>query len=275
MSDQPFVMLLNDSATYTLHVVPHADALAHLAAEATLFWASKAIQRRGVFHWALSGGTTPRTLYQLLAQPAFAARFDWSRVHVWWSDERAVPPDHPESNFRLAHEALLSHVPIPTEQMHRVRTELGAVEAAQAYEQTMRTTMGLASEVGLPRFDLILLGMGEDGHTASLFPYTPALEARDRWVVANPVPKLGAMRITFTFPLINAADAVIFLVSGASKATTLRDVLVGPLDVQRLPAQGVMPPNGKLQWIVDRAAAAQVAPAPAYPKQEVIYRRVG
>ncbi len=274
MDDKPFVILLNDSATYTLHVAPDASWLTRLAADAVIFWAGKALSRRDVFHWALSGGSTPRALYQLLAQTQFASRLDWARVHVWWSDERAVPPDHPDSNFRMAHEALLSHVPIPPENIHRVRAELGAGEAARLYEQELCAVMCQSPLAGIPRFDLMLLGMGDDGHTASLFPHTPALATRDRWVVDNPVPRLGTTRITFTYPLINAADTVLFLVSGESKSAALREVLLGPLDVQRLPAQGVMPPHGKLQWMVDRAAAAQTVPTPTYPAQEVIYRRV-
>ena len=202
-----------------------------------------------------------------------AARVDWSRVHVWWSDERAVPPDHPDSNFRMAWETLLRHVPIPPAHVHRLQADLGAAEAARVCEQELNHVI-LQQAAGIPRFDLVLLGMGDDGHTASLFPYTSALQVRDRWVVDNPVPKLSTTRITFTYPLINAAEAVIFLVAGQSKAATLREVLLGSLDLQRLPAQGVMPLNGKLQWMVDQAAAANVVPRPTYPSEEFIYRRV-
>jgi 6-phosphogluconolactonase len=268
MSSAPFVIFLNDEATYQLHVEPTAEALAELAAKGVVFWGQKAISRRGVFHLALSGGSTPRALYQRLAEAPYAAQLDWPNVHVWWSDERDVPADHPESNYKLAYEAMLSRLPLSPQQIHRAPTELGPSRAADHYEAEIR------DYVGEGRFDLILLGLGEDGHTASLFPGTQALKATDRLVVANFVPKLNAWRITFTAPLINAADTVFFLVSGAAKATALHSVLLGGYQPEALPAQLIAPVPGKLFWMADADAAAQVASKPQYPESDFIYWRI-
>ncbi|MCS6772771.1 MAG: 6-phosphogluconolactonase [Thermoflexales bacterium] len=271
--DKPFVVFLNEAQTYTLHVAPTQEALLPLAASAVVFCARKAIERRGVFHWALSGGNTPRALYALLAAPPYAEQIDWSRTHLWWSDERTVPPDHPDSNFGMARQAMIEKVTIPPANVHRVPTELEPDVAAACYETDLRQALDLG-EHGRARFDLILLGMGEDGHTASLFPETPALDVQDMLVAANPVPKLHTTRITFTYPLINAADTVIFLVTGATKALALRQVLLGDWRPKHLPAQAVLPATGKLMWMCDAAAAAQVTPTPGYPQTEVIYRRL-
>jgi 6-phosphogluconolactonase len=268
MSTSPFVIFLNDAATYQLHVVPTAEALADLAAKGVIFWGQKAIARRGAFHLALSGGSTPRMLYQHLASAAYAEQLDWSRVHVWWSDERNVPADHQDSNYRLAHEVMLSRLPVPLEQIHRVPTEEGPAQAAAHYETAIR------AQVSEGRFDLILLGLGEDGHTASLFPHTEALGVTDRLVMANFVSKLNTWRITFTAPLINTADTVFFLVSGAGKAAALRSVLLGDYQPEALPAQIVAPVTGKLFWMTDADAATQVASKPEYPEREFIYRKI-
>jgi 6-phosphogluconolactonase len=282
----PFVIVLNDEGTYSLHVEPTPEALTHLAAKAVVFWGQKAIERRGVFHLALSGGSTPKALYELLATEQYVRQLFWDRVHVWWGDERNVPSDHADSNNRMARQALIEKVPIPPQNVHRVRTELGAAQAAAHYEAELMFAFGLMEideETGAilvrgearPRFDLILLGLGDDGHTASLFPETEALAVQDGWVVANAVPKLHADRITFTYPLINAADSVLFLVSGAGKAATLKQVLLGDVQPAALPAQGVAPITGKLFWMCDAAAAARVAEGPGYPQDgEFIYRRM-
>lgn len=277
------MIVLNDDGTYALNVQPDAAALTDLAAKAVIFWAHKAIERRGVFHLALSGGATPKALYELLAAEANARQVYWDRVHVWWGDERNVPAGDPASNYRMAREALLDRVPIPPANVHRVRTELGVEQAAAHYEAEVMFAFDLIAiddESGAiqvrtearPRFDLILLGMGDDGHTASLFPGTDALHAHERMVVANAVPKLGANRITFTYRLINAADCVIFIVSGASKADTLGQVLLGEIQPDVLPAQAVQP-AGKLFWMCDAAAVSRVASGPGYPTGEFIYRR--
>lgn len=278
----PFVIQLNDEGTYHLNVQPDVQSLMRLAASAVVFWSRKAIERRGRFHLALSGGGTPKQLYQLLATPEFAQQIFWDRVQVWWGDERDVPAEHTDSNYKLAHDALLSKVPIPPANVHRVRTELGAQAAAAHYE----TEIGIAFERlrldeasgalvdsgGWPSFDLVLLGMGDDGHTASLFPRSQALKEGERLVMAHHVDSLNAMRITFCAPLINAADAVIFLVSGANKAPMLKRVLLGDYTPDELPAQ-MIAPVGKLFWMADAAAAAQVADRAVYPTEEFIYRR--
>ncbi len=282
VSRSPFVIQLNDEGTYHLNVQPDAQALMRLAASAVVFWSRKAIERRGRFHLALSGGSTPKQLYQLLATPEFAQQVFWDRVHVWWGDERDVPADHADSNYKLANDALLSKVPIPPANLHRVRTELGAQQAAAQYETEIgsafeklradETSGAVVDSGGWPSFDLILLGMGDDGHTASLFPHSAALKEGERLVMAQHVDTLTAMRITFCAPLINAADVVIFLVSGAGKAPMLKRVLLGEYTPDELPAQ-MIAPVGKLFWMTDAAAAAQVADRPAYPAGELIYRR--
>jgi 6-phosphogluconolactonase len=290
----PFVIVLNDDSTYFLQVEPTAQSLMQLAAKGFVFWAGKAIERRGVAHIALSGGSTPKALFELLASEAFARQVFWERVHVWWSDERDVPADDKDSNYKMAHDALLSRVPIPAANVHRVKTELGAADAAADYEAEMLRVIAGVDEVTpssphplipssdshhepsapiRPRFDLILLGMGDDGHTASLFPHSDALQVNDRLVVSHFVPKVNMQRITFTYPLINSADTVIFLVNGAGKAGVLRRVLIGDVQPAELPSQGVVP-QGKLFWMVDADAAGEVATGPGYPADEFIYRRV-
>jgi 6-phosphogluconolactonase len=220
-----------------------------VAAERFIGLASAAISERGHFFVALSGGSTPRPVYALLAEEPFVSRVDWTRVHVFWGDERCVPPDHPDSNYRMASRALLDHVPIPAENVHRIQGELLPQEAALVYRAELREVLGDDR-----RFDLILLGMGTDGHTASLFPGAMALEERERDVVAVYVEKRTAWRVTLTLPLINAARHVMFLVSGAGKAPLLARVRAG----DPLPAALVQPEDGQLTWLVDRHAAADL-----------------
>ncbi len=233
---------------------PDATSLARAAAEHFVTLAAEAIAARGRFAVALSGGSTPYATYTLLASDDFAARVDWPRVHVFWGDERCVPPDHPESNFRLAEEALLSRVPIPPGNLHRVRGELEPEVAAQAYAAELRTFFGAP----WPRFDLVLLGMGDDGHTASLFPGLAALHETARSVVAVTAhyQDRPAHRVTLTTPAINAARQVLFLVTGATKAETLRAVLEGPEGLY--PAQRIRPISGHLTWLMDAAAASKL-----------------
>ncbi|HYL79732.1 MAG TPA: 6-phosphogluconolactonase, partial [Candidatus Acidoferrum sp.] len=210
------------------------------------------------FTVALSGGSTPKALFRLLAgegDGSFRGRVPWNRAQVFWGDERHVPPDHPDSNYRMTYDTLLSRVPVPPENIHRIRTEdPDADKVAESYERTLRSVFRLA-EGQLPRFDLVLLGMGPDGHTASLFPGTPALHERKRLVVGQWVEKLQTHRITLTPPVLNNAALVVFLVSGAEKAETLRAVLLGEYQPERFPAQLVRPTGGRLLWLVDRAAA--------------------
>jgi 6-phosphogluconolactonase len=230
-----------------------AASLARAAAEHFVTLAAEAIAVHGQFVVALSGGSTPRATYVLLASDEFAARVDWSRVHVFWGDERCVPPDHPDSNYRMAREALLDKIPIPTENVHRIRGEWPPDQAATAYQAELEAVLGAGGQ-----FDLILLGMGADGHTASLFPDTAAMHEQTRWVVAHYVDKLAAWRVTLTPPAINAAAHVTFIVSGAGKAERLREVFAGPHQPDVLPAQIVRPTDGRLLWLVDAAAAIHV-----------------
>ena len=229
--------------------------LAQAAADYVVDCYREALGTYGDFAIALSGGSTPRTLFQLLADSAGAGAIDWSKVQVFWGDERTVPPDHPDSNYRMARETLFDHVPLPADNIHRIPAELPPEQAAQAYEATLRQFF--ESRVG-GRFDLILLGMGDDGHTASLFPHTAALDETERLVVANDVPQLNTRRITLTYPVINRAAHVMFLVSGASKTAVLKAVLEGPSRPHDLPSQRVQPVNGDLVWLVDQDAAAQL-----------------
>lgn len=218
--------------------------------------AADSIAAAGRFSVALSGGSTPRALYRLLAAPPFSEAIDWPRVHLFWGDERFVPAEHPDSNYGLAREAFISRVPIPAVNVHPIPTESGDPEAAAArYEEALRQFFP-APEGEMPHFDLVLLGLGADGHTASLFPGSPALDEHDRLVVATYVPKLSAWRLTLTPPLLRGARHVLFLVAGLDKASALREVLEGPYDPYRLPAQLVQPDEGDLTWLVDEAAAS-------------------
>ena len=232
-----------------VQVYPDANSLARAAAEYFVTLAAEAITARGRFVVALSGGSTPRAIYTLLASREFAPRVDWSCVHVFWGDERCVPPDHPESNYALARETLLDHVPLPEGNIRRIRAELDPRRAAALYQEELEAVLGTEG-----RFDLILLGIGADGHTASLFPGTLALEEKTRWVVENYVESLSAWRVTLTLPVLNAARHVTFLVSGAAKAETLARIQAG----ERLPVALVHPSPGQLTWIVDSAAAGQL-----------------
>ena len=201
-----------------------------------------ALAQKGRFTVALSGGSTPKALYQILAEE-FREQVPWPNVHFFWSDERHVPPDHPDSNYRMAHEALLSRVPVPESNVHRVHSENpSAQEAADEYEKVI-----------VPRLDLILLGLGADGHTASIFPGSDVLHETKRLVAAPWVEKLNTYRITMTLPLLNNGASILFLVSGAEKAQIVKEVLEGP---KKYPAQFVQPTNGELIWMLDRDAAA-------------------
>lgn len=240
-----------------LVVLPDLEGLSEAAAELMAALAAEAIAHRGRFAVALSGGSTPRRLYQLLATPPWSGRIAWPDCHFFWGDERLVPPDHPESNFHLAQSALLARVPVLPHQIHRVPVETGEPEAvASAYEAELRRFFSPA-EGETPRFDLVLLGLGSDGHTASLFPERPALEEIHRWVVATPPGWLppAVDRVTLTLPVLNAARAVAFLVSGADKAPVLRQILEKNAD---LPAARVQPVEGDLYWFLDEAAAGQL-----------------
>ena len=242
----------------SVRVFADPESVARAAARRVAELAREAIDERGAFSLALSGGSTPRRIYELLAGDEFRDSVDWRGVHVFFGDERTVPADHAESNYRMANEALLSRVPLPAENVHRVEGLGDAAANASNYESVMR---GFFGGDEWPRFDLVMLGMGDDGHTASLFPGTVALSERRAWVAANWVEKLGAWRVTLTAPAINAARHVLFLVTGAAKAARLREVLKGERDPSRLPSQLIRPHEGALEWFVDRPAASRLEAA--------------
>lgn len=237
-------------------VFDDAESVARAAAERIADIARASIAARGLYTLVLSGGSTPRRVYELLAGEEFGERIDWPNVHVFFGDERMVPPDHAESNYRMAHEALLARVPIPPENVHRIEGLGDAAANASSYESALRGLFG--EEVEWPRLDHVLLGMGDDGHTASLFPGTTVLDEQRLWVAPNWVEKLGAWRVTLTAPAINAARHVTFLVNGSGKAERVREVLKGERDPSRLPSQLIRPHDGTLEWFVDRAAAGRL-----------------
>lgn len=238
-----------------IQIVSNADELARAAATEFVERAARAVQTRGIFSVALSGGTTPRSMYSLLAiETSLRAQVPWEHIHFFWGDERHVPPDHADSNYRMACEAMLARVPVPAANIHRIKSEYAdARSAADEYEKGLREFFKLAPHE-LPRFDLVLLGMGPDGHTASLFPGMDALGEYARLVVVNWVEKFKAFRITMTLPVLNNAASVIFFVSGAEKAAVLRDVLEG--ERGRFPSQLIHPADGRLLWLVDAGAAS-------------------
>ena len=243
-----------------IKIVPDNAALNRVAAAEFLGIADSAIADHGRFRVALSGGNTPRAVYSLVAGVR-KPEFPWSKTHIFFGDERSVPPDHPDSNYRMANETLLSKVPIPKENIHRVRTELDPESAARDYEEQIRNEFALP-ENELPRFDLILLGLGDDGHTASLFPGTAALGERTRMVVANWVAKLNTFRITLTYPVLNNAAEDLFIVSGKGKAEIAAKVL-SKSETPEFPAQRVQPANGRLLWLLDQDAAGLLPKAPS------------
>ncbi|MGO8761756.1 MAG: 6-phosphogluconolactonase [Desulfobaccales bacterium] len=240
-----------------IRVYPDLEALSRAAAALIAAQANLAVAARGCFSIALAGGATPRRTYELLAGPPLMDQVPWDRVHVFWGDERCVSPDDPRSNARMAREAWLDRVPIPGLQIHPIDCAQDPAAAARDYEAGLREFFAGAS----PRLDLVLLGLGDNGHTASLFPGTQVLEEQKRWAAAVYVAQGDLYRVTLTAPLINQARLVAFLVAGATKAKILRDVLHGPRDPARLPAQLIRPHPGGLLWLADREAAALV-PAP-------------
>jgi 6-phosphogluconolactonase len=238
---------------------------AKLAARAAQYFAEKsaaAAAANGRARIAISGGSTPKAAFRLLADPKqpWRAKMPWEKLDLWWVDERCVPPDHPDSNYRMTREAMLDKAPngapLKPEQIHRMECELEPNDAAARYEMALRNGFGL-KDAELPRFDLLQLGMGPDGHTASLFPHTAALHLKDRLVVANHVETVkDSWRVTLTQPVIDDAADVFFLVGGEEKAQILKEVLLGPMDAERLPSQSIAPASGILTLLLDKAAAA-------------------
>ncbi len=245
-------------STPEIEIVKDAEALADRAAELFVSLAVESIAAQGWFSVALSGGSTPLKLYSRLRRPPYSIQIDWSKVHLFWGDERCVSPDHPDSNFNTAKLALIDHMPVPVTNIHRIQAELEPTQAALSYERELKDFFVGES---LPRFDLILLGLGEDGHTASLFPGSPALSEQVHWVVSvehqQPPPPLVS-RITLTLPVLNACRSAVFLVSGAGKASRLAQVLLGPHQPEKLPSQAVQPRDGLLIWLVDQPAAGEM-----------------
>ena len=239
-----------------IHIVTNAEALSRTAAAEFVDRATAAVHEKSSFTVALSGGSTPKSLYALLANDtALRERMPWGNTYCFWGDERHVPPDHPDSNYRMAYDAMLSKVPIPPANIHRIKGEYpDAEQVAHEYEQTLQSFFHLT--VGqYPRFDLVLLGLGPDAHTASLFPGTKALHEQQQLVVANWVGKFYAERITMTAPVLNNAACVVFLVSGEEKALPAKAVLEGRYEPSQLPAQLIQPRHGRLVWLMDQAAA--------------------
>lgn len=214
--------------------------------------ATLAIRDHGAFFVALSGGSTPKAIFERLSSPPYDQMIDWSKVHLFWSDERACPPTDPESNYHMAMQAGLAKLPIPPSQIHRMRAEEKIEDNALAYEKTITETLK-----GLP-FDLVMLGMGEDGHTASLFPHTEGLKIDNRLVIGNFIPQKKTWRMTFTFSCINSANHIVIYVIGASKKYILAEVLLSPYQLENYPVQHIGTPKTRALWIADEAAAVEL-----------------
>lgn len=251
----------------TYRISDGPEELAAAAAEFFTAVVTAAVKARTLARVAISGGSTPRAMFELLADPSqpFLAKVPWERLHLFWVDERCVPPDNPESNYRMTNQAMLAHVPLPANQIYRMEGELDPEIAAARYESTIRNAFRLEG-AETPTFDLILLGMGDDGHTASLFPHTEALNEMARIAIANHVPQKDTWRVTLTWPVINQGREVAFLIEGSAKAQVLHDVLLGPYDPDSKPSQLIRPGSGKLTLLLDTAAAAKL-PVPASSEQ--------
>jgi 6-phosphogluconolactonase len=254
------------------------DEMARFAAEISFRTILTTIkkQKQDRFTMVLSGGSTPKQMLQIFGnEEMYRSGLPWEKVHIFWGDERHVGPDHPESNYKTAAEAMLSKLPIPAGNIHRIKGELpDAAEAAANYEQELRVFFQLADGTP-PCFDLVFLGLGNDGHTASLFPGTKALGEEQRWVVSNWIGKLDTERVTMTVPVLNNAEKIIFLVAGEDKAAPLKSVLEGAHEPQQLPAQLIHPRHGRLLWVLDREAARLLAYDQSYfgPLDESFFNR--
>ena len=234
-----------------IQTYPDQHTLARATANHFVECAAEAMASHGYFSVVLAGGSTPRATYEALATVEYAPRIEWEKVHVFWGDERCVAPTHEDSNYRMAFEVMLRHSPIPVKQIYRMEGELEPKQAAKTYEKRLQAFFAGKP----PRFDLVLLGLGDDGHTASLFPATKAITETRQWVLANYVRKLSSWRLTMTARLINQAANVSFLVSGKGKANILRRVLAGRYAPEEIPAQIIRPERGQLRWLMDAEAA--------------------
>lgn len=244
-------------------VFPGPEQLIRAAVEEFVRLAGESIAGQGRFSVALSGGSTPRPLYALLGEKTCSDRIDWSRVHLFWGDERCVPPEDPRSNYRMVRRTLLKPVPLPPDQVHRIHGEDEPSIAASNYEREIRSFFATAEGPPRSTFDLILLGMGEDGHTASLFPGSEAIAERIRWVRAEYVKSVAMWRITLTPLVINFATSVFFLITGAAKAKPVREVVKGPFHPEKLPAQAIKPLKGRLTFFLDKEAAVDLKNPPS------------
>ena len=242
-----------------IRILPDGLAIAKRAAQVFVQAAAAAVRAKGSFNVSLAGGSTPKALYSLLVNdPTLRSQLPWDKIHLFFGDERHVPPDHPDSNFRMATEAMISKSPLKPAQVTRIKAEYPDAErAALEYEKALREYFKL-KDAEYPRFDLLLVGMGNEGHTLSLFPGTKALHPDGRIVVSNWIGKLYTERITLTAPAANNAAEIIFMVTGADKACALKAVLEGPFEPEQLPAQLLQPKNGKLLWLVDAAAGSML-----------------
>ena len=238
-----------------IQIFENAQTVAREAADRFVSDAATAIKANGRFSVALAGGSTPKLTYQLLASDAYKTKVEWAKVYIFFGDERTVPPTHNDSNFRMASDAMLNHVGLPPGNVNRMVGEADPKEAASVYESVLRAFF---AGQAWPAFDLLLLGMGDDGHTASLFPGSAALEETKAWVVANWVKKFDTFRITLSAPAINAAKHILFTVNGEAKAQRLPEVLHGARNTQVLPSQLIAPTSGNLEWLVDKAAAQKL-----------------
>lgn len=242
-------------------VFPDLDAVSEDAARRFVAIANDAVAQTNRCTVALAGGSTPERLYRLLASERYRDAVPWASLYVFFGDERCVPPDDRESNYRMAREAMLDHVPVLPEQVFRMEGERDPQSAAMTYDATLGDAFGLTPG-RVPHFDLILLGMGPDGHTASLFPQTDGLQVTERLATANYVPKFDSWRLTLTYPVLDAAMHVLFLVGGAEKADAVQHVIEGPFDPAEYPAQGVRTPEGTVTFLLDAAAAGKLTSAP-------------
>lgn len=243
------------------YVEPDAPAVARRAAQYFAEMTNEAVEAQGRARIAISGGSTPKATFELLADPAqpWRQRMPWDQLDLYWVDERCVPPNDAESNYRMTRETMLERVPLPACQVHRIEGELEPEAAAARYESELRNGFRLEG-AQIPRFDLVALGMGDDGHTASLFPHTAALDEFGRLAVANHIEQKDAWRVTLTAQVINRARSVFFVIAGAGKASVLKEVLTGPYDPRRLPSQLIWPSSGILTLILDKAAASLLPP---------------
>ncbi|MFO0966353.1 MAG: 6-phosphogluconolactonase [Gemmataceae bacterium] len=234
-----------------------ADGLCQFAADLLAQHAAQTAEAWDRFTLALSGGSTPRRLFQILAQDPYRDGLPWEKVQLFWGDERCVPPDHADSNYGMARHELLRHIRIPKDNVHRMEADRADLDVAACdYQKDIAAALGVHPFEPPPALDFVLLGMGPDGHTASLFPHTQALQPTVHWVTPNFVPKFNANRMTMTPALLNKAKTICFLVTGAEKASVLKEVLEGPRDPERLPSQLIQPENGNLLWLLDEAAAS-------------------